>query len=99
MELAVLELSPKKAETEYGVNTGMKGADAILRIAIGIIMKPKTRVEVEAYYDQMKDKVDNSMEVGEASRQHKTLNLVHGTEPATNIAKGTLKKHLMATSL
>ena len=29
----------------------MKGADAILRIAIGIIMKPKTRVEIEAYYD------------------------------------------------
>ena len=41
----------KKAENDYGVNTGMKGADAILRIAIGILMKTKTRVEMEAYYD------------------------------------------------
>ena len=86
-------VSPKKAETEYGVNTGMKGADAILRIAIGIIMKPKTRVEIEAYYDQMKDKVDSSMEVGEAMPK-----ATQDPEPAAhrtqdpNIAKGTLKK-------
>ncbi|OUW32505.1 MAG: hypothetical protein CBD31_01635 [Flavobacteriaceae bacterium TMED171] len=57
----------KKAENDYGVNTGMKGADAILRIAIGILMKPKTRVEMEAYYDQMKGKLDPKIdsEVGD----------------------------------
>ncbi len=86
-------VSLKKAENEYGVNTKMKGADAILRIAIGIIMKPKTRVEIEAYYDQMKDKVDASMEVGEAMPK-----ATQDPEPSaaqnqgSNIAKGTLKK-------
>ena len=46
----------------------MKGADAILRIAIGILMKPKTRVEMEAYYDQMKGKLDPKIdaEVGDS---------------------------------
>ena len=86
-------VSLKKAENDYGVNTGMKGADAILRIAIGIIMKPKTRLELEAYYDQMKDKVDSSMEVGEAMPKP-----TQDPEPSaaqnqgSNIAKGTLKK-------
>ena len=85
-------VNPKKAETEYGVNTGMKGADAILRIAIGIIMKPKTRVEVEAYYDQMKDKVDNSMEVGEAMSKATQDPERSAQNLGSNIAKGTLKK-------
>ena len=87
----------KKAVEEYGVDTNLKGADAILRIAIGIIMKPKTRVEVEAYYDQVKDLAAKDMRgVGErmpAGKQQAEPSAAQNQGPAKQkIPTGTLKK-------
>ncbi|MBR20361.1 MAG: hypothetical protein CMA64_09515 [Euryarchaeota archaeon] len=89
------KISYKKASTEFGVDTDKKGANAILRIVIAIMLKPKSSVEMQSYIEQVQDKLPNdiSKEVSE------NMPAPQGDpEPAaaqnqgSNIAKGTLKK-------
>lgn len=51
------KISLKKATTEFGVETNKKGANAILRIVIAILLKPKSSVEMQSYLEQVADKL------------------------------------------
>ena len=88
-------VSWKKATSELGVSDDKKGANAILRTVIGIMLKPKSAVEMQSYIDQIQDKLPNDI----SKEVQEDMPTPQGDpEPAaaqnqgSNIAKGTLKK-------
>ena len=55
------KVSWKKATGELGVSDDKKGANAILRTVIGIMLKPKSAVEMQSYIEQIQDKLPNEI--------------------------------------
>lgn len=94
------KISWKKATSEFGVKDTKKGANAILRTVIGIMLKPKSAVEMQAYLEQVVDKLPDPIgkEVSEdmpgpkSSGQPTAAQNQQGTQNKPPLAKGTKKQ-------
>lgn len=51
----------KDATEKFGVEPTSKGANAILRIVIAILLKPKSTVEMQSYIEQIQDKLPGTI--------------------------------------